>query len=139
MTRMIATLLLGMVLGCGSGGAPPPKAPTGAAGSTGVDPSALPPEKLDEVNQTFRDKQSALNGCYRDEIERTKNMNLVASVTVKVHIGKNGDVLSAEVTSQEGATEQFQQCVVETIGKFSFPQLPDVLETSWPYQFRPNF
>ncbi len=138
MTKLLATVLFGMLLGCGTGQAPPPKTAAGPA-PTGVDPSALPPEKLDEVNHTFQQKQSALNTCYRDEIERTKNMNLVASVTVKVHIGKNGDVLSAEVTQQEGATEQFQQCVVETIGKFSFPQLPEVLETSWPYQFRPNF
>ena len=136
--RMIAAWIVGLAVGCGSSAPPPARAPTGSDGGTAVDPGALTPEKLDEVNQVFRDKQSALNGCYRDECERTKNNNLVASITVKVHIGKSGEVQSAEVTAQQGATEEFQQCLVNAIGKFSFPALPENLETSFAYQFRPS-
>jgi hypothetical protein len=137
-------LMVGVALfvACASSGGTPATQQGGAAGAgetSAADPNAIPPEKLDEVQNVFRDKASALNGCYRDEVERTKNTNLSTSVTVKVTILASGEVKSADVAQQENASNEFQGCVVQSVGKFVFPALPAALETSWPYQFKPNY
>ncbi|MSP63016.1 MAG: hypothetical protein EXR72_22305 [Myxococcales bacterium] len=152
-----ATLLftLSVTLSCGCAtsseetrrtGTTPEKEVEGTGEATS-DPSAIPPEKFDELDQYFHGKVATLQfNCYNQEVERTHQKyegNLSLSILVKPG-GKTGSVTVTNSTlhslaqgADPKAAAGIEECVLSEIKGWEWPEVPAPAPYSGSVNFKP--
>jgi hypothetical protein len=111
----------------------------GAGEASGGDADAIPPEKLEEIQDTLRRKQQEISHCWTDEATRTKNRSLEVEIMLKLTIGPQGRATNVGVVKDTIKSNDFEQCVVEMVKSFDFPVIPTAKELTWSYAFKPLY
>ncbi len=127
---------LGLVLlaGCAATQrtAPPPPDP-----STGGDPQAIPAEKFDELNQFFHRKAAQLRfTCYDREVERT-HQKYEGNVSLSVMVLPGNKAGEIRVTESSLKNPPIEQCIVEQIRSWDWPEVPAPAPFTGSLNFKP--
>ena len=138
---VLATALVGA---CGNGANQPgPKGPTGATGEDYQpapgpgDMGSIPQEKVEELNDYFTKKGTQVARCYQEEVERRGDRSFIGKVAVKLRIGKDGKASKVEILETTLKSPPVEQCIVEQIGGWSLPELPNAIMWTWTFDFQP--
>jgi hypothetical protein len=107
--------------------------------SAGATEGAVPPEKVDEIQEILRRKQQDLAHCWNEEAERSKNRSLVVDLMLKLTIGSAGKANRVEMVRNSIQSKDFDACVLGMVRNFDFPAIPAALELTWPYSFKPLY
>lgn len=139
MNRHVAAMVIGPFLfACGGTATETKKTPPPAAEQPESDQptsqGGLTPEQIDAVDAVFRRKAGGLQHCWQDEYDRTDDkatMRKVAGdVTVALSIQPSGKPAAVKVLTTTLNQPGMEKCVVEDIGKWVFPELPQ----KFPYR-----
>ena len=82
------------------------------------------PEQADAIDAAFRRKTSELMTCWQDEYEKTHNRQLQGDVTVGLTVTPSGKPTDVRVLKSSLGNADIEQCVVNTINQWEFPQVP---------------
>lgn len=102
----------------------------------------IPPEKFAEIEQVFRQHNSSANKCYSDVLEEKHSRGFQGSVRVSVTLapdGENSKATNVKILNSTLNDKQVQDCLVETIKGWDFPQLASGGEYSTQFNFRPAY
>jgi hypothetical protein len=105
----------------------------------GTGENAVPPEQMEEITQLLDRKRQDVAHCWTDEAERTHNRDLTVDLMLRLTIGVGGRAKNVEIVKNNIHSKQFDQCVVTMIKNFDFPAIPNSVELTWPYSFKPLY
>ncbi|HJZ86267.1 MAG TPA: AgmX/PglI C-terminal domain-containing protein [Polyangia bacterium] len=128
-----------MGLGCATKQAaerPPRQQEEVAEPEPGASEEAVPPEKLEEIEDIMRRKHHDVAHCWTDEASRTHNRNLVIDVMLKLTIGTRGRASEVEIVKDSISSKEFESCVTNLVRNFDFPFIPASKEITWQYTFK---
>ncbi|MEO6951444.1 MAG: AgmX/PglI C-terminal domain-containing protein [Polyangia bacterium] len=91
---------------------PPPQGPT------------VTSEQNDAIDALFRRKAPELQSCWQDEYQRTKNRKLEGDISVQMLISPQGHAGDVKIASSTIGVPAVDECVVKSIGAWSFPEGP---------------
>jgi hypothetical protein len=143
--RTALAALLGVALsGCpattGQGnGTPGPGPGPGPEGNGGPSATALTAEQIEEVERTMRIGQDALNRCFTDEMERTKNKKLAGKVMFKILIGTNKAAEQVQIGENTLNGPEFQSCLIREIKSLEFPSIRTATWYTRALEFSPQY
>jgi hypothetical protein len=102
-----------------------------------ADPSALTPEKLDELNQFFYRKMGPIQfRCYNDEVEKT-HKKYQGNLGLSIMVVPGGKVSSVKITSSSLEAPGIEQCVVEEVKQWEWPEVPTPTPFAGSINFKP--
>lgn len=81
-------------------------------------------EQNDAIDALFRRKAPELQSCWQDEYQRTKNRKLEGDISVQMVISPQGHAGDVKVASSTIGVTAVDECIVKTIGGWSFPEGP---------------
>lgn len=96
--------------------------------------SASPLAK-EEIRQTIRKQRDALNGCYRQGLER--NARLHGKVVISFTIKQRGFVSDASVVKTTLNDPQVEACIVKQIKQLRFARHSSDMTIHYPFRFQP--
>jgi len=100
--------------------------------------SGLPPDKEAEIQLLLQQRELSARKCYQDVLNEKNDRKFQGTVQVLIDIATTGK----GTVSIAGGTLKDQavlDCLVATIGEFSFPELTQPGQAQYTYQFRPAF
>ena len=117
-------MMMGALASCattGKEGGPTPRTVEEAAPAQGPMVTA---EQNDAIDALFRRKAPELQSCWQDEYQRTKNRKLEGDISVQMLISPKGHAGDVKVASSTIGVAAVDECVVKTVGGWSFPEGP---------------
>jgi TonB family protein len=102
----------------------------------------IPPEKLDEVQSIFRRKTTQATGCYNsalDALEVGKRKGHQGHVTISLTLGTDGKPTHVKVEKSTLDLPKFNDCLVEQVKGWAFPELPQQSFFNWTFSFKPAY
>src|SRR5882757_10736239 len=135
--RMFAPLaLLAILVGCASSkpqGEPQYNIirPSEQAGSTG----GIPPDKESEIQLLLEQREPSARKCYQDVLNEKHDRAFAGTIKVLISIEPSGKASQVKVLGGTLNDQGVQQCLVETIREFEFPQLTQAGEVQYEYRF----
>jgi hypothetical protein len=108
-----------------------------SGGEVGANPTAVPPDKMDEIRDIMNRKSQDAAHCWREEAERTKNPQVVVDLLVGLTVGPSGKATSVRVLKNTyESTPQLEECITGMIKAIDFPIIGTSVEMTWPYTFK---
>jgi hypothetical protein len=141
--RLVSPLLLFLVLpACASSSQPQSNEPqynivhpSEAPPQTG----GVPPDKENEINLLLQQREPSARKCYQDVLNEKHDRAFQGTVKVLIAIEPSGHASAVKVVGGTLTDGSVQQCLVETIREFEFPQLAQAGEVQYEYRFRPAY
>jgi len=143
--RIIAALAATATLafGCAEGQKETRTGGTTTAGGAAVEqqtPEAgIPPEKIEEVQATFRRKSMQVQSCYSDEMQRTSNKKVEGDVMIGMTLKTSGKASDVKVLKTTLNSPNIETCVVDQVKSWSFTELPQQGYFNWTFHFKPAY
>jgi TonB family protein len=114
-------------------------APPSAGEEPGATEGAVPPEKMEEIQSILSRKSQDVAHCWTEEAQRTHNRELVIDMMLKLVIAPTGKAGNVEIVKNSIHSAEFDQCVIAMVRNFDFPTIPQAIELTWPYTFKPLY
>jgi len=147
--RVLLVMLFGIALGCATPSRSAPKTnvkapaalPNGQMGKndsvTAPTPIANVPEHLDPsaVSLLVRKEVPALRRCYLEHGDQRRSEE---RIRLRWTIDDTGRVLDVQVEETTLQNDDFERCLVERIGSWSFPPPAGAIDVVYPFVFRPR-
>jgi hypothetical protein len=142
--RTALAALLGMTLGgcpatTGNGNGTTGPGPGPGEGTGGPSARALTADQLEEVERTMRNGMDALNRCFTDEMERTKDKKLAGKVTLKILIGTNRTAEQVQIGEHTLRGPDFHSCLVREVRALEFPGIRTPTWYTRALEFSPQY
>lgn len=109
--------------------------PNDTAPATG----GVPPDKENEIKLLLQQRDSAARKCYQDVLNEKHDRAFQGTVQVLITIEPSGRASAVKVVGGTLNDNTVQDCLVETIKDFEFPQLAQAGDVQFMYQFRPAY
>ncbi len=140
LSASITVPLLALALGaCGNKGPNEPR-------YTIVKPSDVPPpsggispDKEAEIQLVMQQREVSTRRCYQDVLNVKQDRNFAGSVKVIISLNTDGTARDVRVAGGTLTDPEVQSCLVDTIKRFEFPQLPQPGDVQQEFQFRPAY
>jgi hypothetical protein len=142
--RLFATLALGLLVGsaCASSSGQQSNEPqynivrpNDNAPVTG----GVPPDKENEVKLLLQQREPSARKCYQDVLNEKHDRAFQGTVQVLITIEPSGHASSVKVVGGTLTDETVQDCLVQTLKEFEFPQLAQSGDVQYEYRFRPAY
>jgi hypothetical protein len=132
--------LLAIIVGCASSkpqGEPQYNIirPEEQVGSTG----GIPPDKESEIQLLLQQREPSARKCYQDVLNEKHDRAFQGTIKVLISIEPSGKASQVKVLGGTLADQGVQQCLVDTLREFEFPQLSQAGEVQYEYRFRPAY
>jgi hypothetical protein len=99
----------------------------------------VPPDKENEINLLLQQREPSARKCYQDVLNEKHDRAFQGTVKVLIAIEPSGQASSVKVVGGTLNDETVQDCLVQTIKEFEFPQLAQAGEVQYEYRFRPAY
>jgi TonB family protein len=99
----------------------------------------VPPDKENEINLLLQQREPSARKCYQDVLNEKHDRAFQGTVKVLIAIEPTGRAASVKVVGGTLTDETVQECLVQTIKEFEFPQLAQAGEVQYEYRFRPAY
>jgi hypothetical protein len=99
----------------------------------------VPPDKENEINLLLQQREPSARKCYQDVLNEKHDRAFQGTVKVLISIEPSGHASAVKVVGGTLTDDTVQQCLVETIREFEFPQLAQAGEVQYEYRFRPAY
>lgn len=109
-----------------------PTARTPTAEEPAAEDGLIPPEKVDELTQFFKGKNSTVARCLDTSGEKKKG---TVKVTVTLMVKADGTPSDVKVSEGTGADEALKTCVVEHVSGWALPAPGQDMAFSHGYAF----
>jgi hypothetical protein len=109
--------------------------PSDQAAATG----GIPPDKEQEIQLLLEQREPSARKCYQDVLNEKHDRAFAGTVKVLIAIGQTGKASQVKVVGGTLADQTVQECLVQTIREFEFPQLSQDGEVQYEYRFRPAY
>lgn len=101
--------------------------------------SGIAPDKEAEIQLVLQQREPSARKCYQDVLNEKNDRNFAGSIKVLIAIQPSGQPSSVRVIGGTLTDRQVQECLVQTIQEFEFPQLASGGEVQYEYRFRPAY
>jgi hypothetical protein len=101
--------------------------------------SGVPPDKENEIKLLLQQRDSAARKCYQDVLNEKHDRSFAGTIQVMITIEPSGRASAVKVVGGTLNDNAVQECLVETIKDFEFPQLAQAGDVQFMYQFRPAY
>jgi hypothetical protein len=109
--------------------------PNEQSGATG----GIPPDKEAEIQLLLQQREPSARKCYQDVLNEKHDRNFQGTITVLIGIEPSGKASQVKVVGGTLNDKGVQDCLVQTIGEFEFPQLAQAGQVQYEYRFRPAY
>jgi hypothetical protein len=109
--------------------------PNETAGAT----AGIPPDKEAEIQLLLEQREPSARKCYQDVLNEKHDRAFQGTIRVLISIDPSGKASQVKVVGGTLADKTVQDCLVETIREFEFPQLAQAGEVQYEYRFRPAY
>jgi TonB family protein len=99
----------------------------------------ISPDKEAEIQLVLQNRESAARKCYQDVLNEKHDRGFQGSVRVLISIQPSGQASSVKVIGGSLSDRTVQDCLVQTIKEFEFPQLTTAGDVQYEYRFRPAY
>jgi hypothetical protein len=99
----------------------------------------VPPDKENEINLLLQQREPSARKCYQDVLNEKHDRAFQGTVKVLIAIEPSGHAKEVKVVGGTLNDETVQDCLVQTIKEFEFPQLAQSGEVQYEYRFRPAY
>jgi hypothetical protein len=99
----------------------------------------VPPDKQAEINLLLQQRQPSTAKCYQDVLNEKHDRAFQGTVKVIISIEPTGHASAVKVVGGTLNDQTVQECLVQTIKEFEFPQLAQAGDVQYEYQFRPAY
>jgi hypothetical protein len=99
----------------------------------------IPPDKEAEIQLLLEQREPSARKCYQDVLNEKHDRAFQGTVKVLIAIGPTGKASQVKVVGGTLGDQSVQQCLVQTIQEFEFPQLVQAGEVQYEYRFRPAY
>jgi TonB family protein len=137
---LAASALLLVMAACAS------KSSTGDPRVTVIKPSenapvtgGVPPDKEAEIQLLLQQREPSARKCYQDVLNEKHDRAFQGTVKVLIAIDPTGRPTEVKVVGGTLSDRVVQDCLVQTIREFEFPQLAQAGEVQYEYRFRPAY
>jgi hypothetical protein len=101
--------------------------------------AGVPPDKENEIKLLLQQREPSATKCYQDVLNEKHDRNFQGTVKVLISIEPSGHASAVKVVGGTLNDEGVQECLVQTIKEFEFPQLAQTGEVQYEYRFRPAY
>lgn len=126
-------------LGCGGSNVERPRPVHAQRAEPVPQDVAIPSEKYDQIQDTFRRKTVAVADCYTDEMERGGNKKVEGNVRLTMMLHENGSATDVKVEQSTLHSPPIEECVKQRVATWAFPELPRSTPFTWTFQFKPAY
>jgi hypothetical protein len=109
--------------------------PSDAPPTTG----GVPPDKENEINLLLQQREPSARKCYQDVLNEKHDRAFQGTIKVLISIEPSGHASGVKVVGGTLNDETVQECLVQTLKEFEFPQLAQAGEVQYEYRFRPAY
>jgi hypothetical protein len=99
----------------------------------------VPPDKENEINLLLQQREPSARKCYQDVLNEKHDRAFQGTVKVLIAIEPSGHASQVKVVGGTLNDQTVQECLVQTIKEFEFPQLAQSGEVQYEYRFRPAY
>jgi hypothetical protein len=101
--------------------------------------SGVPPDKENEVKLLLQQREPSARKCYQDVLNEKHDRAFQGTVQVLITIEPSGHASAVKVVGGTLTDETVQDCLVQTLKEFEFPQLAQSGDVQYEYRFRPAY
>ena len=99
----------------------------------------VPPDKEAEIQLVLQQREPSARKCYQDVLNEKHDRAFQGTVRVLIAIDPTGKASAVKVVGGSLNDAGVQECLVQTIREFDFPQLAQAGEVQYEYRFRPAY
>jgi hypothetical protein len=99
----------------------------------------VPPDKENEIILLLQQREPSARKCYQDVLNEKHDRAFQGTVKVLIDIEPTGHASSVKVVGGTLNDQSVQDCLVQTLKEFEFPQLAQSGEVQYEYRFRPAY
>ena len=99
----------------------------------------VPPDKEAEIKLLLQQREPSALKCYQDVLNEKHDRNFQGTVTLLIAIDPSGRASGVKVAGGTMSDPAVQECLVQTVREFEFPQLAQAGEVQYTYTFRPAY
>jgi hypothetical protein len=136
-TTMLAVVLLSV--GCGTSQPRDQRVTIIHPNEQAPQQSGIAPDKEAEIQLVLQQREPSARKCYQDVLNEKADRNFAGTIKVLIAIQPSGQPSSVRVIGGSLSDPQVQDCLVQTIKEFEFPQLASGGEVQYEYRFRPAY
>jgi hypothetical protein len=101
--------------------------------------AGVPPDKENEIKVLLQQRDSAARKCYQDVLNEKHDRSFQGTVQLLISIEPTGRASEVKVVGGTLNDNTVQECLVDVIKQFEFPQLAQAGDVQYTYQFRPAY
>ena len=109
--------------------------PSDAPPTTG----GVPSDKEAEIQLLLQQREPSARKCYEDVLNEKHDRAFAGTIKLLIAIEPTGRASSVKVVGGTLSDQNVQECLVQTIKEFEFPQLAQAGEVQYEYRFRPAY
>ena len=99
----------------------------------------IPPDKQAEIQLVLQQRDTQTLKCYQDVLNEKHDRAFQGTVQVLITIEPSGHASQVKVVGGTLTDETVQDCLVQTLKEFEFPQLAQSGDVQYEYRFRPAY
>jgi hypothetical protein len=99
----------------------------------------VPPDKEAEIQLMLEQREPSARKCYQDVLNEKHDRAFAGKVTVLISLEPTGKATQVKVVGGTLSDASVQECLVQTIREFEFPQLTQAGQVQYTYTFRPAY
>jgi len=99
----------------------------------------VPPDKENEIQLVLQQREPSARKCYQDVLNEKHDRSFQGTIKVLISIEPSGRASDVKVVGGTLSDQSVQECLVQTIREFEFPQLAQSGEVQYEYRFRPAY
>jgi hypothetical protein len=99
----------------------------------------IPPDKENEIKLLLQQREPSARKCYQDVLNEKHDRAFAGTVKLVISIDPSGRASAIKVVGGTLNDAGVQECLVQTLKEFEFPQLAQAGEVQYEYQFRPAY
>jgi TonB family protein len=108
-------------------------------GESAAPTGGVPPDKEAEIQLLLQQREPSARKCYQDVLNEKHDRAFQGTVKVLIAIDPSGKPTEVKVVGGTLSDRSVQDCLVQTLREFEFPQLAQAGEVQYEYRFRPAY
>ncbi len=99
----------------------------------------LSADKQAEVQMVLQQREATTRKCYQDRLNEVQDRGFAGSVEVLITLQPGTAAPAARVLKSSLNSPEVEQCLVQKIAEFEFPEVDQEGEVPYTYSFRPAY
>lgn len=99
----------------------------------------VPPDKQAEIQLVLQNREPSARKCYQDVLNEKHDRAFQGTVRLIISIAPSGQPSQVKVVGGTLNDKEVQDCLVQTVQQFEFPQLAAAGDVQYEYRFRPAY